>query len=112
MDAELSYVKGADAPPLLETTIGAALDAAAARWGEADALVSVHQRIRWSWRILAARADALAVGFLASTPRAPIQWTGTVALASVLLVHGVCLAAAWLPYWRIRRIDVSSVLRS
>ncbi len=65
MDAELSYVKGADAPPLLETTIGAALDAAAARWGEADALVSVHQNIRWSWRILAARADALAVGFLA-----------------------------------------------
>jgi fatty-acyl-CoA synthase len=65
MDAELSYVKGADAPPLLETTIGAALDAAAARWGDTDALVSVHQNIRWSWRILAARADALAVGFLA-----------------------------------------------
>ena len=63
MDAELSYVKGADAPPLLETTIGEALDAAAARWGEADALVSVQQKIRWSWRILAARADALAAGF-------------------------------------------------
>ncbi|HWF00354.1 MAG TPA: AMP-binding protein, partial [Caulobacteraceae bacterium] len=65
MDAELSYVKGADAPPLLEATIGAALDAAAARWGDADALVSVRQNIRWSWRILAARADALAAGFLA-----------------------------------------------
>jgi fatty-acyl-CoA synthase len=65
MDAGLSYLKGADAPPLLEITIGRALDAAAARWGAADALVSVQQKIRWSWRTLAARADALAAGFLA-----------------------------------------------
>ena len=34
MDAELSYVKGANSPPLLEITIGQALDAAAVRWGE------------------------------------------------------------------------------
>ena len=33
MDATLSWVKGADAPPLLQTTIGQALDAAALRWG-------------------------------------------------------------------------------
>ena len=65
MNAELSYVKGADAPPLLEITIGQALDAAAAKWGGADALVSVQQKIRWSWRTLAGRADALAAGFLA-----------------------------------------------
>ena len=50
--AELSYAKGADAPPLLEITIGQALDAAAARWGSADALVSRHQAIRWSWASL------------------------------------------------------------
>jgi fatty-acyl-CoA synthase len=65
MDAGPSYVRGADAPPLLEITIGAALDAAAARWGDAEALVSVHQNIRWSWRSLAARADMLAAGLLA-----------------------------------------------
>ena len=65
MDATLSWVKGADAPPLLETTIGEALDAAARRWGEAEALVSSHQQIRWSWRGLAQRADAFAAGLLA-----------------------------------------------
>jgi len=65
MDARLSWVKGADAPPLLETTIGAALDAAAERWGEAEALVSTWQNLRWSWASLARRADALAAGFLA-----------------------------------------------
>jgi fatty-acyl-CoA synthase len=65
MDARLSWVKGPDAPPLLETTIGAALDAAAERWGEAEALVSTSQNIRWSWASLARRADALAAGLLA-----------------------------------------------
>ena len=65
MDATLSWVKGADAPPLLETTIGQALDAAAARWGDAEALVSAHQSIRWSWASLARQADAMAAGLLA-----------------------------------------------
>ncbi len=65
MDASLSWVKGADAPPLTEDTIGVALDKAAARWGGAEALVSVHQDIRWSWAELAARSDAFAAGLLA-----------------------------------------------
>jgi fatty-acyl-CoA synthase len=65
MDATLSWVKGAGAPPLLETTIGQALDAAAVRWGEAEALVSAHQGIRWSWASLARQADAMAAGLLA-----------------------------------------------
>ena len=65
MDATLSWVKGAAAPPLLETTIGQALDAAAAKWGEAEALVSAHQGLRWSWASLARRADAMAAGLLA-----------------------------------------------
>ena len=65
MDAGLSWVKGAEAPPLIETTIGEALDAAALRWGAAEALVSAHQRIRWSWAGLAQRADAMAAGLLA-----------------------------------------------
>ena len=65
MDADLSWVKGADQPPLSEDTIGVALDKAAARWGDAEALVSVFQDIRWSWRELADRADAFAAGLLA-----------------------------------------------
>jgi len=35
-----------------------------------------------------------------------------VAIGSVGLIVLVCLLAAWLPYWRIRRIDPASVLRS
>jgi len=65
MDARLSWVRGEGAPPLIETTIGAALDAAALRWGEAEALVSTQQRIRWTWVGLARRADAMAAGLLA-----------------------------------------------
>ncbi|HTT05732.1 MAG TPA: AMP-binding protein [Steroidobacteraceae bacterium] len=58
-------MRGAIEPPLLEITIGQALEEAAERWGDADALVSVAQGIRWSWRELARRADALAAGLLA-----------------------------------------------
>src|SRR5579871_1697509 len=65
MDDQLSWVRGADAPPLLELTIGQALDAAAARWGEAEAVVSVEQGVRWTWASLAQQADALAAGFVA-----------------------------------------------
>ncbi len=63
--SELSYVKGAREPVLREQTIGAALEAAAAQWGERDALVSVHQNIRWSFAELNEMADAFAAGLLA-----------------------------------------------
>jgi fatty-acyl-CoA synthase len=65
VDADLSWVKGAEAPPLLEITVGRALDLAAERWGDADALVSVAQSVRWSWRTLALKAEAMAAGLLA-----------------------------------------------
>jgi len=55
-----SWVRGADHPPLLETTIGEALDLAVERWGDRPALISPPQDIRWTWRELAARADTLA----------------------------------------------------
>ena len=52
---ELSYVSGISDAPLLGRTIGQALDRAAEQWGDADALVSASQGVRWSWRELATR---------------------------------------------------------
>ena len=60
----LAYVRGEDSPPLLEITIGAALEKAARLYGTRTALVSRQQNLRWSWEELNARADALAAGFL------------------------------------------------
>ena len=65
MEQNLSCVKGVDEPPLLEITIGRALDDAAERWGDADAVVSSAQSVRFSWRQLAERAEAMAAGLLA-----------------------------------------------
>jgi fatty-acyl-CoA synthase len=64
VDQGLSWTKGASEPPLLETTIGQALDEAAERWGDSDAVVSCAQSVRWSWRELASRADSMAAGLL------------------------------------------------
>lgn len=60
-----AHVRGATTPPLREETIGAALKSAAKKWPETEALVSVHQGIRWTYRELNAKADALAAGLLA-----------------------------------------------
>ena len=59
MPATPSLVRGADTPPLLEYTIGAALDLAAAQWPDEIALISPPQSIRWTYAELAARADIL-----------------------------------------------------
>ncbi|HEY4344857.1 MAG TPA: AMP-binding protein [Parvibaculum sp.] len=63
--SDLSYVKGASEPALREDTIGAALDQVAKKWGEREALVSVHQGIRWTYAELKAKAEALAAGLIA-----------------------------------------------
>jgi fatty-acyl-CoA synthase len=60
-----SLVRGADAPPLLETTLGEAFDAAVRRWPTAEALVSVHQGARFTFAELGRRVDAVAAAFLA-----------------------------------------------
>jgi fatty-acyl-CoA synthase len=63
--SQLSYSKGVAEPPLLEATIGEALERAADAWGESLALVSRHQGIRWSWAELNAEVDQVATGLLA-----------------------------------------------
>jgi putative ABC transport system permease protein len=55
---------------------------------------------------------SLGVARLMSTPRAPVVLTWQVASVSVVLVGLVCLIAAGIPYWRIRRIDPAIVLRT
>ncbi|CAN7473341.1 AMP-binding protein [Phyllobacterium sp. LjRoot231] len=61
---KFSHVRGANEPPLLETTISQALDSAASRWSEAEAIVSVHQNVRWTYSELRAKTDAFAAGLI------------------------------------------------
>jgi fatty-acyl-CoA synthase len=62
---QLSYVNGASSQPLLGLTIGAAFDATCAAHPDIPALISRHQKIRWSYAEMKARVDALAAGLLA-----------------------------------------------
>jgi putative ABC transport system permease protein len=55
---------------------------------------------------------SVVLGGVVSSPRAPAILSWQVAVASVVVTAAVCLIAAWAPYWRIRRIDPASVLRS
>ncbi len=68
--SSLSHVVGASEPPLLEITIGEALEAAANRWPNETALVSRHQHVRLSWTDLKNASDAFALGLLALGIRA------------------------------------------
>ena len=55
----ISYAHGVSTTPLIPDTIGGALNSAAERWGDRDALVACHQQLRYSYRELrdeAARA--------------------------------------------------------
>ncbi|MCK1388571.1 AMP-binding protein [Bradyrhizobium sp. 21] len=60
-----SYVCGTSDTPLLGDTIGRSLDQAARHWSDREALVSPSHGVRWTWKELAERVDALAAGFLA-----------------------------------------------
>ena len=60
-----SYVRGADAPPLIEESIGARLAHAAAEWPDTDALVVPYQGVRWTWARLKGEVDRAARGLLA-----------------------------------------------
>jgi fatty-acyl-CoA synthase len=65
MDQNDYVARGASHPPLREDTIGQALDEAARRWPDRDAVVSAHQGVRWTYAELKARAEACAAGLLA-----------------------------------------------
>ena len=60
----LSYAKGPTDVPLLDITIGQALDDARRKWPEALALVSRHQSICWTWSDLGGEVDSLACGLI------------------------------------------------
>jgi fatty-acyl-CoA synthase len=62
----LSYAHGTSSVPLLGETIGANLERTAGRLADAEALVCRHQSVRWSYRELNERVDALARGLVAA----------------------------------------------
>ncbi len=65
MTNSLSHSKGATEPPLLEYTIGEALERATHAWPDGLALVSRHQGIRWTWAELNTEVDRIACGLVA-----------------------------------------------
>ena len=64
--ASLSYAHGAYAEPLLGETIGHNLDRTIARVPDADALVSFHQGLRYTYAEFGEAVDRLACGMLAA----------------------------------------------
>jgi acyl-CoA synthetase (AMP-forming)/AMP-acid ligase II len=64
-DGSLSYVHGASDRPFIGDTIGVHFDWIVERYGERDALIVRHQRIRWTYRELKERVDAFAAGLVA-----------------------------------------------
>lgn len=65
MSRSLSYESGTSSTPLLGLTIGEMLDQTAARFPENDALIVVHQDVRFSYRQLRSAVDVCAKAFLA-----------------------------------------------
>ena len=59
-----SYVHGVSLTPLLGLTVGQLFDRTVARDPEGEALVVRHQTIRWTWRDLKRKVDALAAGLI------------------------------------------------
>jgi fatty-acyl-CoA synthase len=63
-DLQLSYVHGGSAQPLLGETLGACFDRIVERFGEREALIVRHQKIRWTYRELQRRTNNLAAALL------------------------------------------------
>ena len=65
MSTKPSYLSRSATQPLLGETIGECLDRIVAQYGDHEALVSRHQRVRYTYRQLDAEARRLARGLLA-----------------------------------------------
>ncbi|HWK25354.1 MAG TPA: AMP-binding protein [Solirubrobacter sp.] len=63
---EPSYASGTSSTPLLGDTIGDNLDRAVARFGDREALVSVHQGLRYTYAQLGQTVDRAARAFIAA----------------------------------------------
>lgn len=62
--SDSSYASGPSSLPLLGETIGANLERVTATYGDRDALVSLHQGLRYTYAELNERVDAVAMGLL------------------------------------------------
>src|SRR5262245_36645595 len=60
-----SYAHGPSRVPLLGETIGEALNRAADRFGDRDALISCHQQIHWTYQELLTEVNRVACALLA-----------------------------------------------
>src|SRR5216684_8664425 len=60
----LSYINGVSETPLLGETIGQCLDRISARFADADALVSRHQGVRYTYRELHRQVEIVARGLM------------------------------------------------
>src|SRR3954462_5307203 len=63
---EPSYASGTSSTPLLGDTIGDNLDRTIARFGDREALVSVHQDLRYTYAQFSEAGDRLARAFIAA----------------------------------------------
>lgn len=59
-----AYVHGASDSPLQGETIGVNFDAAALRWRDREALVVLHQDVRWTYRELQEHINTFAAGLI------------------------------------------------
>ena len=63
---EPSYASGTSTTPLLGDTIGGNLDRTVARFGDREALVSVHQGLRYTYAEFAAEVERAGRAFIAA----------------------------------------------
>ena len=66
MSKEISYASGTSDKPLLGDTIGDKFDAIASNYSEREAIVSVHQNIRFTYKELAKEVNTLAKALISS----------------------------------------------
>ena len=66
MTLAVSYASGPSDKPLLGSTIGKFFDYAAGRFAEREAVVSIHQQVRFTYSELAERVNKLAKAFISA----------------------------------------------